>query len=56
MYKKVHQCSKGFLPRLFSSFCLGFGTEAYWGEAKRYLFWPRLLPEAIKSLLCLGSK
>jgi len=29
-----HQCSKGFLPRSFSLFCLGFGTEAYWGEAK----------------------
>jgi len=24
------------LPRLFFSFCLGSGTEAYWGEAKRY--------------------
>ena len=33
-----HQCNKGFLPRLFSTFCLGSGTEAYWGEAKRYPF------------------
>jgi len=40
---KIHQCSKGFLPRLFSSFCLGFRTEAYWGKAKRGTFWPRLL-------------
>ena len=52
----IHQCSKGFLPRLFFSFCLGSGTEAYWGEAKRYPFWPRLLPKAIESLLCFGSK
>jgi len=49
-----HQCSKGFLPRLFSTFCLGSGTEAYWGEAKRYTFWPRLSPEVIDPVLCLG--
>jgi len=49
-----HQCSKGFLPRLFSTFCLGSGIEAYWGEAKRCTFWPRLSPEAIDPILCLG--
>ena len=35
------------MPRLFFSFYLGSGTEAYW---------PRLLPETIESLLCLNSK
>jgi len=49
-----YQCSKGFLPRLFFTFCLGSGTEAYWGETKRYTFWPRLSPEAIDPVLCLG--
>ncbi|QCD85686.1 hypothetical protein DEO72_LG3g206 [Vigna unguiculata] len=29
-----HQCRMGFWPRLFLLFCLGFRTEAYWGEAK----------------------
>jgi len=51
----IHQCSKGFLPRLFFSFCLGSRTDAYWGETKRYPFWTRLLPEAIESLFCPGS-
>jgi len=41
-----HYYSKGFLPQLFSSFCLGSRTEAYWAETKRHPFWPRLLPEA----------
>ena len=50
----AHQCRKGFLPRLFSTFCLGSGTETYWGEAKRYIFWPRLLPEAIDPVFCPG--
>ena len=56
MASHAHQCSKDFLFRLFSSFCLRSGTEAYWGEAKRYPFWPRLLPETIEFLLCLSSK
>jgi len=51
----IHQCRKGFLPRLFFAFCLGSGTEAYWGEAKRCTFWSRLSPEVIDSVLCLGS-
>ena len=51
----IHQCSKGFLPRLISAFYLGSGTEAYWGEAKKFTFWPRLSPEAIDPVLCLGS-
>jgi len=50
----IHQCSKGFLPRLISAFYLGSGTEAYWGEAKKFTFWPRLSPEAIDPVLCLG--
>jgi len=52
--QSVHQCSKDFLPRLFFTFYLGSRTEAYWGEAKRYTFWPRLSPEAIDPVLCLG--
>ena len=31
-----HRCSNGFLLWLFFSFYFGFGTEEYWGEAKRY--------------------
>ena len=50
----LHQWRKGFLPQLFFTFCLGSGTEAYWGEAKRYIFWPRLSPEAIDLVFCLG--
>jgi len=50
----VHQCRMGFWPRLFLLFCLGFRTEAYWGEAKRYDFWPRVLTGTIKRFFCLG--
>jgi len=45
---------KEFFAPLFSTFCLGSGTEAYWGEAKRYTFWPQLSPEAIDLVICLG--
>jgi len=38
----VHQCRKGFWPRLFSSFCLGFRPKAYWDETKRRNLWSRL--------------
>ena len=38
----THQCSKGFWPRLFSSFCLGFKPDAYWDETKRRNLWSRL--------------
>jgi len=48
-----HQCSKGFWPRLFSIFYPGSRTEAYWGEAKRGNFWPRVLTEAKTPSFCL---
>jgi len=38
----LHQCSKDFWPRLFSSFCLGFRPEAYWDETKRRNLWSQL--------------
>ncbi|QCD87442.1 hypothetical protein DEO72_LG3g1978 [Vigna unguiculata] len=55
MHGMCHQCSNDFWPRLFLIFCPDSRTEAYWGEAKKGGFWPRVSTKAIGVLFCPGS-
>ena len=51
-----HQCNKGFWPRLCSAFCLGFRTEAYWGETKRGCLLASVITRGVKALFCFGCR
>jgi len=50
----IHQYNKGLWPRLFFIFCPDSRTEAYWGEAKRDGFWPRVWTEVVKHFSASG--